>query len=383
MTIFNKIFALSKKTTQALLKGKSLTDLEETDLFSEETKSRILKNLSEEKINEHIKLLRNLDKDKDWKKVLDNIKPRKKTPTFQFYAAASIILLVSIAYISIVQHSKKIDSKIVEIQIEVGVNKATLTLNDGSDVILEKGSIYLTENITSNGEQLVYAEKNNAVSKINYNYLTVPRGGQFQIKLSDGSEVWLNSDSKLKYPVTFANGETRVVELLYGEAYFDISSSTAHNGAKFKVRTQMQEVEVLGTEFNIKAYRDENHIYTTLVEGKVSVATKHLTERLSPGEQSILNTESKSLVTAIVDVSYDISWKKGLFSFKDKSLKEIMKVLSRWYDVEVSFENEALEKVKFNGVLNKNQTLNDILNGIKNTKFINAYDIENKKITIN
>ena len=383
MTIFDKIYALSNKMSQALLKGKSLTDLEETDLFSKKAKSRILKNLSDDKINEHIKLLRNLDKDKDWKKVLGNIKPRKKLPTFQFYAAASIILLVSIAYIGIVHHSKKIDSKIVDIQIEVGVNKATLTLNDGSDVILEKGNVYKTENITSNGEQLVYAEKKNAVSKINYNYLTVPRGGQFQIKLSDGSEVWLNSDSKLKYPVTFAHGETRVVELLYGEAYFDISSSTAHNGAKFKVRTQMQEVEVLGTEFNIKAYRDENHIYTTLVEGKVSVTTKHLTERLSPGEQSIFNTESKSLVTAIVDVSYDISWTKGLFSFKDKSLKEIMKVLSRWYDVEVSFENEALEKVKFNGVLNKNQTLNDILNGIKNTKFINAYDIENKKITIN
>jgi ferric-dicitrate binding protein FerR (iron transport regulator) len=383
MTVFDKIYSLSKKTTQALLKGKELTNLKETNLFSEKTKSQILKNLSEDNINTHIKLLRDIDKDKDWKKVLGNIKPHKKPPIFQLYAAASIILLISITYISITQHSKKNDSKMVDTQIEVGANKATLTLNNGSNVILEKGSVYQTENITSNGEQLVYTYKDNATSKTDYNYLTVPRGGQFQINLSDGSKVWLNSDSKLKYPVTFANGETRVVELLYGEAYFDVSSSAAHNGARFKVRTQMQEIEVLGTEFNIKAYRDENHIYTTLVEGKVSVTAERITERLSPGEQSVLDTKSKSLVTTIVDVSYAISWTKGVFNFKDKSLKEIMKVLSRWYDVDVSFKNKALEKVKFNGVLNKNQTINDILNGIKNTNFINAYDIEDKKITIN
>ena len=383
MTIFDKIFALSQKTAQALLKDKSPTELEKSNLFSKEAKARILKNLSEDKTKEHIELLRKIDKDQDWKKVRDNIKPRKKTTPFRLYAAAAfIILLVSITYIITMQISQGFDSKMVDTQIEVGTNKATLTLTDGSNVVLEKGSIYQTENLSSNGEELIYTTDQNTTSKTDYNQLTVPRGGQFQIKLSDGTKIWLNSDSKLRYPVTFVNGENRIVELLYGEAYFDVSPSTAHNGATFKIHTQMQEVEVLGTEFNIKAYRDENHIYTTLVEGRVSISVGNKTEHLSPGEQTVLNLENGHIATTTVDVNYDISWIKGFFSFKDKPLKEIMKVLSRWYDVEVSFENITLEKVKFNGVLNKNQNIEDILTGIKNTNFINAYDIKDKKITI-
>lgn len=383
MTIFDEIFALTQKTAKALLKGKSPTELKKSNLFNEETKARILKNLSEDKINEHIELLRKIDKDEDWKKVRNNIKPRKKPTPFRLYAAAaSIILLVSITYMIITQELQSLDSKIVNTQIKVGTNKATLTLTDGSNIVLEKGSTYQTENASINGEQLVYNTNHSTPSKSNYNQLTVPRGGQFEIELSDGTKIWLNSDSKIKYPVDFVKGKTRVVELLYGEAYFKVSPSSAHDGATFKVNTQMQEVEVLGTEFNIKAYSNENLVYTTLVEGMVSITTEHTTEYLSPGEQSILDLENKSIVTSIVDVSHDISWVKGFFSFKDKPLKEIMMVLSRWYDVEVTFENATLEKVKFNGVLNKNQNIEDILTGIKNTNFINTYDIKDKKITI-
>ena len=154
--------------------------------------------------------------------------------------------------------------------ITTGSDKAVLTLEDGSNIELEKGKAFKTNVVNSNGEKLVYNKTNQ--TKITYNYLTIPRGGQYFVKLSDGTEVWLNSESQLKFPVAFIKGQTREVTLVYGEAYFAVSPSTNHNGATFKVMNQGQEVEVLGTEFNIKAYKDEINIYTTLVEGKVTVS---------------------------------------------------------------------------------------------------------------
>ena len=147
-----------------------------------------------------------------------------------------------------------------------------MTLADGSKIALEKGTPVQTQNANSNGEELIYESSKNT-SRLVYNYLTIPRGGQFVIKLSDGTKVWLNSASQLKFPVAFIEGESREVELVYGEAYFEVSPSTAHKGAHFQVYNKKQKVEVVGTEFNIKAYKDESNIYTTLVNGKVNVET--------------------------------------------------------------------------------------------------------------
>ena len=191
--------------------------------------------------------------------------------------AASIVILIS----SVIFFNKEpnnfnnndtqIAIPIIINNIETGTDKAILTLANGSEIALIKGETYKGQNVSSDGKEIVYNGK--AVSKeITYNYLTTPSGGQFFVKLSDGTQVWLNSESRLKYPVTFLDGEIRQVELVYGEAYFDVSPSTAHKGLKFKVINQAQEVEVLGTEFNIKAYKDESNIFTTLIEGKVAVS---------------------------------------------------------------------------------------------------------------
>nr|WP_281501004.1 FecR family protein [Cellulophaga sp. F20128] len=248
---------------------------------------------------------------------------------------------------------------------------------------MEKGSAYNGHNVTSNGEEIVYnKKKSNSKDEIAYNTLTVPRGGQFYLVLSDGTKVWLNSESKLIYPVNFVDGMLRKVELVYGEAYFDVSPSIEHKDTKFLVFNDHQEVEVLGTEFNIKAYNNEDSIYTTLVEGKVSVSNMESKQKLIPNQQTKLNLKNKSIGVQEVDVYSEISWKKGLFSFKGKTLKEIMVVLTRWYDFEVEFANEELENVKFNGVLSKKDSIKEILNVIKKTKFINAYEIKNQKITI-
>ncbi|WP_303316245.1 FecR domain-containing protein [Flavivirga abyssicola] len=326
--------------------------------------------------------------DDAYNKVLTQIE-NDDSKTISFYRksifkyAAAVFLFLSAGYFFIKNKDRVTDSKVViNNNIKIGTNKAVLTLENGTSIELEKGNDYISENVISNGKEIVYKNTNNTKPEIAYNYLTIPRGGEYFIKLADGTQIWLNSESQLKYPVNFIKGETRAVELVYGEAYFDVSPSENHNGDRFKVLNQGQEVEVLGTEFNIKAYKDETYIYTTLIEGKVTVANNQHKNFLNPGQQSILNTNTKKVEIIQVDTYSEIAWKRGLFSFKNKNLKDISKVLSRWYDVDFVFEDKSLEQIEFKGVLSKNQNIEEILILIKNTNFINAYDINNTTITL-
>ena len=257
-----------------------------------------------------------------------------------------------------------------------------MTLEDGTVVTLQKGNNYQTKTTQSNGEEIVYKAGNRMASKTAYNYLTIPRGGQFHLVLSDGTKVWLNSETQLKYPVAFTDGVTRQIELVYGEAYFEVSPSTKHKGAKFKVLNQSQEVEVLGTHFNIKAYKDETNVLTTLVEGKVAVSSQGKKQILNPSEQANLNLQNNTIAVTEVDAYNEISWKDGVFSFRKKPLGEIMKVLSRWYDIEVQFENQDSKNARFNGVLGKEQKIEDILKRIKKFKVIEDFEIKNKKVIL-
>ncbi len=337
---------------------------------------------SKDRIEEKI-LARLQDAMNDEEVAVIPIKRFYQRTIFKMAVAASIVFLISIPILFNKNvPAKETKSIVVTNKISIGTDKATLTLGDGSVVILEKGKKYTSGNVKSNGEKLIYNVTSRAQPVIASNYLTIPRGGQFFVQLSDSTKVWLNSESQLKFPVAFVDGETRQVELLYGEAYFEVSPSTKHKGAKFNVKTQTQQVEVLGTEFNIKAYKSESTIYTTLVKGKVAISNSITKLILAPDEQSNFNLNNNSVNISKVDVYSETSWRKGIFVFKGMSLKEIAKVLSRWYDVDIDFANPALENVKFNGVLNKKQNLEDILTTIKNTNFINAYEIKNKKITL-
>lgn len=264
---------------------------------------------------------------------------------------------------------------------ESGTDKATLTLANGSQIALVNGTSLKTQNAKSNGAGIVY-DANENTNKIIYNYLTIPRGGKFFIKLSDGTQVWLNSETKLKFPVAFIEGQPREVELVYGEAYFAVSPSTKHKGAHFKVLSNKQLVDVIGTEFNIKAYKDEVNSYTTLVEGKVAVNIGTRKLKLTPNQQLSLNTETSNPVVKNVDVYNEISWKEGVFSFEKITLKDMMKVLSRWYDVDFVFKNKAIENEIFDGVLRKTQTLDEILKSIKNFKIIKNYEIKDQQVIL-
>lgn len=308
-----------------------------------------------------------------------------KSNVFRYAVAASVLLFVFFnAFYSDINlvESGKTTALPKAHKVNIGSDKAILTTEDGSSVVLEKGKTFASHNLKSNGEELIYSNSGTLKPAPGYNYLTIPRGGEFFVKLSDGTEVWLNSESKLKYPVAFVEGDTRKVELVYGEAYFKVSPSTAHKGAKFKVLTGVQEVEVIGTQFNVKAYMDEDFISTTLVEGKVSVEINNKKEFLKPSEQLYLNKFNKNIKIVPADVYSETAWKKGLFAFEHKNLKEIMQVLSRWYDVDVTFEDKAMESIEFNGVLNKNQNIDEILSLIKKTKFIHAYEIKNNTVII-
>jgi transmembrane sensor len=312
-------------------------------------------------------------------------KPAKKKRYLWKYAVAAIFIgLIATTYV-VRNNTSNIPLETTPILVNTivpGTDKATLTLEDGSIVALEKGVSFQTKNAHSNGKKIIYkAEDVSKKTKVAYNYLTIPRGGQFFIELSDGTKVWLNSESQLKYPVSFIAGETRQVELIYGEAYFDVSPSTMHNGAIFMVVNQGQEVEVLGTEFNVKAYKDEQNVYTTLVEGKVKINAASIQQLLVPNEQSNLDRVSNIMSVSIVDVKTEVSWKMGVFSFKGKPLKDIMKVIARWYDVEVVFENKELELLKFKGVLEKAQPIGEILSIMKSSS-ITDYQIKDKVITL-
>ena len=311
-----------------------------------------------------------------------NLMYRLKVYKVLKYAAAAVIIFGSGYFYQqgVFSETQIVEPIIVNNQIETGTDKATLTLADGTDVALIKGEIYQTQNATSNGEEIIYS--NSTSQELVNNYLTTARGEQFEITLADGTQVWLNSDTQLKYPASFADGESRQVELVYGEAYFDVSPSTSHNGSKFKVNHKSQEVEVLGTEFNIKAYKDDVNIYTTLVEGKVSITSGANSEILAPSQQSNLDIVTNTMSIATKDVYDDVSWREGIFSFENKPLKDIMKSLSRWYDIDVVFADAHLENIQFNGLLYKDHSIIELLNDIKNFGVIKNYEINNKTITL-
>ncbi|MFS4455176.1 FecR family protein [Maribacter sp. 2304DJ31-5] len=312
---------------------------------------------------------------------------RKSKNRFKYSAAAAILAgVLTITYFFEKNSSEpSIEvsaSPSINTHIQPGTSKAVLTLGNGSNIALEKGDTYQTQNMNTNGEQLIYKNKEQSSAEPVFNYLTIPRGGQFFVVLSDGTQIWLNSESRIKYPVSFNKGETRTVELVYGEAYFDVSPAVEHHGSKFKVLNDAQEIEVLGTAFNVKAYKDETTIYTTLVEGKVRINTDGSGQNLLPDQQASLDLNTNDLTVSKVDIKAETSWKNGIFSFENKSLKDIMRVLSRWYDVQVVFENKALESIKFKGTLNKDQSIDEILSIMKSTS-INNYQITDKTITLN
>lgn len=292
-------------------------------------------------------------------------------------AAVLSFLTLSIGFYSYLSKrdpmGSTIENSLVEYDVAPGTNKATLTLADGSVILLDQlqsGEVYqkndLTIQKTKDGE-IEYIVKSDILpleKKTAYNQINTPTGGQYQIKLPDGTKVWLNASSALKYPTSFASSE-RIVEL-EGEAYFEVSKSKS----PFYVQTEHQRIEVLGTHFNVNAYKDELGTKTTLLEGSVKVSLKTEGESLNrsaivlkPGEEALL-IKNKEIQVSKVNIKKAIAWKNGFFHFEDTDLESVMREFSRWYGVKVQFEG-TIPKIKLWGEIDKNVPASQSLNILK------------------
>ena len=312
------------------------------------------------------------------------VKTRRLWP----YAAAAAIGFAIVAAFWLYKPDPKTSNSNMEIQarnnILPGNNKAILTLADGSKISLtdamkgelaEQAGVSITK--TRDG-QLVYQIKDSGKNKNVYNTIETPRGGQHQVILPDGSKVWLNAASWLRFPSSLALATERRVELR-GEAYFEIVHK--HQHTPFVVVTAKQEIEVLGTHFNVSSYADEGTTRTTLLEGAVrlNVFTGQAYV-LKPGQQAV-SGKDQLISIRNVDVNAAVDWKEGLFVFNKENLESIMRKLSRWYDVDVVFENEQLKKQLFGGKVSRFSTVAEVLDVLELTDLAH-FKTEGRRIMV-
>lgn len=331
-----------------------------------------------------------------WATIQQRNHPPKKVKMPWGWAAAAVILLALGFEFYQYQHSNKPDIKnagsLVQNDIKPGGNKAFLTLANGTRIVLDdaqNGKIAEQEGVsitkTAKGE-LVYTAKNTSAQlsggKPQFNSIETPKGGQYQINLPDGTKVWLNAGSSLKYPTAFANTGREVQ--LTGEAYFEVAKKTAQGQRiPFNVKTESQLVEVLGTHFNINNYDNEDNTKTTLVEGSVRVTPAggagNLAKVLKPGEQSVL--KGISVKVNAVDTEEALAWKEGLFMFDDEDLESIMRKVSRWYNVEVVFKDKSLLTKGFSGTVSRFGNVSQVLSKIEETGSVH-FKIEERRIVV-
>jgi transmembrane sensor len=320
---------------------------------------------------------------------------KSKSLVWQWAAAAAIIVLVTCGiwyWLITVQPAANTSQQ--EIEVPPGGDKAVLTLADGKTISLDsstRGTIGRQgqTSINQRGGQLIYDASKTASGEAIYNTLSTPRGGQYQLTLPDGSKVWLNAASSIRFPAMFSDS-ARVVYIT-GEVYFEVSHQTDKKGKRipFNVivpphpgRPEGANVQVLGTHFNVNAYEDEDAIRTTLLQGAVvvkpAIGNRQSAKNTQPsvvlkaGEQAVLARVHSPLTIdhspLTIDHSPDleqvIAWKNGLFRFDGVELKTMMRQLARWYDVEVTFAQGAPVSELFNGAIQRSLQLSQVLTGM-------------------
>ena len=320
------------------------------------------------------------------RRVLSDVSGPKKINYRRLISIAAFAILILCASVLFIKYrtphqdqpsftAKKGNSNLLP-----GGNRATLILSNGSTINLndtkngalanEKGVII---HKNKDGRITYDGSSHNATPEANvFNTVVTPKGGQYQLVLGDGTKVWLNAASTLKYPVTFS-GTKREIELS-GEAYFEV----AHDQHKpFRVISNGQTVEVLGTHFNVNAYPDEKVIRTTLLEGSVKVSAGEISSQIKPGEE--VQFKNGHLAVAPADIEEAIAWKMGFFYFKDDDIQTVMRQLSRWYDVAVKYEGQIPTR-EFSGQMNKNINASQLMHILSIEQI--HYRIEGRTIII-
>ena len=264
--------------------------------------------------------------------------------------------------------------------------RAMITLTNGQQVYLDSaanGELAMQSNIKlvklASGEIVYQTATGETVNEIQYNTLSNPRGSKaVSLALNDGTKVWLNSESSLKYPVAFVGNERKVE--ITGEAYFEVAKDASK---PFKVNVAGKgEVEVLGTHFNVNSYADETTINTTLLEGSVRVTSliTHSSSLISPGQQAQLNANGLININSNADVEEVMAWKNGKFIFQDLDIQSIMRQIGKWYDVDVEYRG-TITKEEFVGVISRNVNISEIIKMLEKTGVVH-FEIEGKKIIV-
>lgn len=304
-----------------------------------------------------------LNLDKRFKKSESRLWPRIAV------IAASLLIVLSIGFYFYKNTAKQPQSKnqLIAKDIRPGSNKAILTLADGSKInlsdlkdgeVAQQAGAVITK--SAKGE-LIYNAKANIPAVQEYNTIEIPKGGEYRLRLPDGSKIWLNAASTFTFPTSFKTRNERRV-LLSGEAYFEVAKNL---NIPFRVQTLKQLVEVLGTHFNIKSYQDENVVKTTLIEGLVKI-NKHIMIR--PGEQAVTTGSGEHTQTLVnkVDTIPAVDWKNDAFIFiKEDSFKSSMDKIGRWYDVEFVCDPNVTADIQLAGRLSRRSALSDILQTIE------------------
>jgi ferric-dicitrate binding protein FerR (iron transport regulator) len=308
---------------------------------------------------------------------------RRQVPIWFFLAAACVLVIAAISWLLLFHNETLNEKPFSHVQgqgeLPAASERAVLTLSDGQTIILDSnkkgvltndGSIAIYQNA---GGQLQYTGTETAMR---YNTVNTPRGGQYQVVLGDGTRVWLNADSYLKFPAGF-NGKQRKVELR-GEAYFEVAKDGEH---PFVVTIVSEvgdgaTVEVLGTHFNINAYGDEGFVKTTLVEGIVRVSIDGSSQIIHPGEQAAINS---SITVAKTDTAEAVAWKKGKFLFRNATVHTIGEQLRRWYDVDVAYEGNIGQH--FNTEADRGLSLQQLIKALEGTNEV-QFDLQGRKLVI-
>jgi len=383
-----KYAELIVKHLQKTLSVDEKNELDEWIAASTENKLLFQELTDEVTLKNELCLIESISTANAWRHVKQTINPPavvsiKKTYRKWWVAAAVIFLFAGTALTyKLYWEPGKTTAPIQtanNVQILPGGDKATLQLADGSIILLDttangnvakQGSVQV---IKLNG-QLSYTSSGPGTGEIVYNTIRTPRGGQYQLLLSDGSAVWLNAASSLKFPIAFG-GKERKVEVS-GEAYFEIAKNPS---MPFKVMIPGKgEVEVLGTHFNINAYSDEEVVRTTLLEGSINVsAANGKAVQLMPGQQAKMDNSIS--IQNNVDTDEVIAWKTGWFNFDRTDISSIMRQVSRWYDVDVEFQGQPGKKT-FSGIVSRDNKISEVLKIMEKAGVI--FRIEGKKITV-
>ncbi|HEX6848099.1 MAG TPA: FecR domain-containing protein [Chitinophagaceae bacterium] len=311
---------------------------------------------------------------------------RPRVITFRRIAiAASTIAIVLISAFLFLNKNKSRDivkagaaEKRFQDDVAPGGDKAILTLADGSTIVLDdaqNGTLTQQGNskvIKLDGKITYDASAKN--SGVVYNTISTPNGGQYQLELADGSLVWLNATSSIRFPTAFSGKERRIE--ITGEAYFEIARN---RDMPFVVSVNGSEVQVLGTHFNINAYNDEENVKTTLLEGVVKFVHGDNANVLKPGQQLQLANNGDMKVVSNVDIEEVVAWKNGMFDFEQAGIEKVMRQLSRWYDVEVEYQGKSDDL--FIAEMRRNIKLSDALRALELTGKV-KFDIRGRKIIV-